>query len=405
MIVDLHWSETLNTPKMRGLKQMFISLTLYNCNRWIDGIKVELAHQWPKNQQLRKNNSRQAYKTMVTNACGCNLSLLYVFNDGHWGSEWQYSLGPKARQLKDPDDPTKPHSLIAKWMIPTDEEYPDQLQITQTFAHSNCEDDKIAEILFDEHTPELLQIIQNALELPQLTVDELKSELTCTVDRIQSFRFHASNQSFAINFKKLHNTHDVCLVKLIHGYVMKFVDAFVMQYKNFEPLYLCKGSYWKIYSSDNPNQWHGDLYSSMDYINHTQKRTGWSLMNYITEPVFLIHNCVSFTTVQSQCPTCVKDITKYDFIQNLVYWSNRMQNEVRQTRAKNTAVLPCGPVYVCTKHAQVCCPACTSSNIEYESDSWTIEWWCNMQLHPHMWVLDAKNGLVMTRMKTVSQTV
>ena len=44
---------------------MFISLTLYNCNRWIDDIKVEQAHQWPKHQQTRKNDSRQAYKYII----------------------------------------------------------------------------------------------------------------------------------------------------------------------------------------------------------------------------------------------------------------------------------------------------------------------------------------------------
>ena len=143
----------------------------------------------------------------------------------------------------------------------------------------------------------------------------------------------------------------------------------------------------------------------MDYIDDTQKRTGWSLMKYITEPVFLIHNCVSLSSVQTQCPKCVKDITKYDFIQNLVYWTNRMHNEVRHNRTKNTRVLPCGPIYVCTKHQQPCCSQCTTSNLQYDSDDWTIEWWCNVQLHPHFWILDAKNGLVVTRMKTVKQTL
>ena len=39
-IVDDQWGDSMNTPKMRGLKQHLISLKLYNNNTFIDGKKL-----------------------------------------------------------------------------------------------------------------------------------------------------------------------------------------------------------------------------------------------------------------------------------------------------------------------------------------------------------------------------
>ena len=84
-IVDNCWGDDINSPKMRGLKQMIIHLELYGNNSFLDGKKLELTHTLAKNIQVSHNNFKQMYKLMVSTACFRRLSLLYIFNGGRWG--------------------------------------------------------------------------------------------------------------------------------------------------------------------------------------------------------------------------------------------------------------------------------------------------------------------------------
>jgi hypothetical protein len=56
----------MSIPKMLGLKQMFISLKLFGKNVFIDGKKVEKAHQIGKDIQNNHNNFRYKYKEIVS---------------------------------------------------------------------------------------------------------------------------------------------------------------------------------------------------------------------------------------------------------------------------------------------------------------------------------------------------
>ena len=98
---------------------MFIVLYLFGNNKFVDGKKVEYAHQWGKFWQNVHNNFKLPFKQMVTQHAARMMSLIYIFNGGKWGNELQFQIGEGIKNLTDPDNPHKPHPIIEKVKIPT----------------------------------------------------------------------------------------------------------------------------------------------------------------------------------------------------------------------------------------------------------------------------------------------
>ena len=83
------------------------------------------------------------------------------------------------------------------------------------------------------------------------------------------------------------------LVKIDNKYMMKFKDVFQITHED-ESVAMMYDKHWKINEAKDSDAFVNDYYSSMDCINVNQYKYGWNLMTNITEPVYLIYNCVPF---------------------------------------------------------------------------------------------------------------
>ena len=379
---------------------MFVSLLLYISNKFIDGKKVESAHQISKNQQTRHNNHRMLFKRLASTSCFRRLSLLYLFNRGRWGSRLQYSLGPSARSLMDPDYPSKPHELIAKWIIKPFPLQSPKIEVTLFYAQRLLKQPFWISVLHDEYTHELIHMLRNHHNIPTLSVADIKGNSNWKIKRIKCFRFHQGSQSFAMNFAKVkRGVQSKCVVRCNGNIVMRFQLAIQVEYMEQDPVWLCKGEFWPVRKSTNADDWLYDFYSSMDSVNAEQKKHGWNFMTNIEEPVFLIHNCVTFAQVRRSLPEFAKELNKYDYLENMIYWHNRLV-EYQNCHHDHPMDMPCGPVYICKQHQRQCCTQCITHNSRYSQRKFNMEWCCNNHTNPHSWIFDKKNGLVMTLMQT-----
>lgn len=393
---------------MRGLKQMFPCLYLFGNNKFIDGKKVEIAHLWGKLWQTRHNNFKSPFKEMVTKHACRMLSLIYIFNGGKWGEQLQYCIGPNITNLKDPDKPGNPHPILNKVLIPEPPLHIPKIEVKRLYKPNYLKNSDIIQIFHDKYKNELNHLLQMKFGNDiQCTIDDVCHNDDWCIRQIASFIFHQGTSSFHMNFDKLcHGKKNICVVKLKQGFVMKFTQAFVIQYQNNTTALLCKGTIYPICTAQHPDQWLDDYYSSMHYININSKNAGWSFMSNIAEPIFLIHNCVSFGQVKDQLPQIFRHINKYDFVQNFISWSNRMHRWKQSALPQsNNIKLPCGPRYVCKQHQSNACTQCINLHNAYNQQQWNLQWCCNTQYSPHFYIFDSKNGLVMTMMKTCHTSV
>lgn len=390
---------------MRGLKQTFPCLYLFGNNKFIDGKKVEMAHLWGKMWQVKHNNFRLPFKTMVTKHASRMLSLIYIFNGGKWGDELQYCIGPQIQNLTNVQR-SKPHALLEKLVIPKPLPTTPKIEIKRLYKASYLKDNDIVKIFFDKTQNELNQLLNMQFD-DNITceIEHILDSPAWSVRQIASFIFHQGTSSFHMNFDKLCNgVKNRCLVKLKQGYIMKFTQAFAMEYQDTEVALLCKGILYPIHVATNPDQWLDDYFSSMDYINVKNAQVGWSFMTNIDEPIFLLHNCVSFQQIKQQLPDTFKDINKYDFVQNLISWSNQMHRWKNSHLPQSYQVqLPCGTHYVCKQHGTNACTQCVKRHNVYPTTHWKLKWQCNKQQSPHFYIFDKRNGLVMTMMKTAKK--
>ena len=273
----------MNNPKMRGLKQCLISLRLYNNNKFIDGKTVEMAHQIGKLFQVRHNNFQQAYKATVSKSCFHRLSLLYIFNGGKWGQQWQYQLGKKARRLKDPDNPSKPHPIIERFLIADAYVVPPLIQVKALVPVNQVSRNYWNELFANTSEDLFLNLIKKALNINQLTMNMIKTEDEWQLRKVKSFQFNKKNQTFTINFAS--NANATAIVKIATHFVMKFKDVIQVTHHDDEIL-LCYGAYWPIYDAPISNDWINTGYASMDYVKANEIQYGWNFMNNINEPVF-----------------------------------------------------------------------------------------------------------------------
>ena len=392
---------------MRGLKQIFPCLALFGNNKFIDGKIIEHSHLWGKNWQLQHNNFRLPFKETVSKHAARMTSMLYIFNGGKWGDQFQYEIGNGWRNLKDPDKPAQCHPALKDVIIPQPCSQSPLIERTKLYNKQHLKRDQVTNIFYDDLKSQLQTLLN--MKYPNLNcdVDNIIANDNWQIRQISSFTFHNGHCSFHMNFNKtIRNKLPECIVKLIHGYIMSFTLAFEIQYMDQEPAYLCKGQYWPIHESKTPDTWVDDFYSSMDYINKTQNETGWCFMTNIAEPVFLIHNCVNFSQIKKYLPEQFKDINNFDYIQNISSWCNqihRWQTEDMHNRFQ--VPMPCGPVYTCKRHHNNGCVECVKEFNVYPEHDWNGSWKCNVDMSPHFYIFDKKNGLVMTLMKTCAKYV
>ena len=259
--VDAVWKGILSTPKMRGLKQIFIDYDLYHGNKFIDGKTLEDSHQIGKDFQTRHNNFRQSYKISVSKNCFRRLSLLYVMNGGRWGKDWNYCLGKKAMQLKNSKKPNEPHPAILSWLLPDNDEYKmnannndSNIEVTTKFSRTAYGNEWWTNILQDEYSNQLVNLLRiafNEPDEPALNLHDFLQSEWSLIQRIKTFRFHNGSKSFAMNFNhKYKHINANCIVKMKSNTIMKFRYAFEVTYKN-QSLFLCNGENWRIINSDN----------------------------------------------------------------------------------------------------------------------------------------------------------
>ena len=389
---------------MRGLKQIFGSLYLYHNNVFIDGKKVEYSHQWGKLMQLFRNNSKGYEKEWVTKNCLRWFALLFIVNGGRWGPDLQQQLGHRAINLKHPWKHNEPHPLMSRFAVSRAPQQTNVIEVTQMFAKKCFNQQWWNKIIHDQTQSQLMQLLREKYNQQDLSMVTIQRSKQWKISRIKSFKFHNHNKSFALTF---HNDNTSkknqpkCIAKTRQGYIMRFDVALVIEYLNHDPAWVCKAEYWPVHKSTKPNNWLDDYFNSMDFVNNREKSIGWCHLTNILEPVYLIHNCVNFASVEKEFAHMSTKINKFDYVQNMHYWSQRLKKYSRNNNAQAQLQLPCGPHWICKQHKTTACQRCETNNFIYPQQLWLSKWVCNVNKDPYFWIFDSKNGLVMTMMRQI----
>ena len=407
--VDNSWGRAMCTPKMRQFKQTIPSLRLWGKNQFIDGIKGEKAHRKHKNTQSQHNNHQSDYKHFVTKTNQLHLSHCYVLNGGKFGHHFKYQLGRLARKLKNPRNHNLPNSALINYLFPN---RVSQSQIVEVVKTSKQTDHTPTQFEVEKHgyRSELLRYINaaawwNSPNTP-LTWYNIRRCQEWSIEKITSFRYHIGVNSFQMNFNKAINK---CVMKTNNNFIFQFKHAYSFKYLDYDPILLAFGTFWRIIPSRRSNNWIEDKFGSMDQINQSERTQGWYFMTNLTEPVFLIHECVRVMDVKNSFPKDFLDnvagFYKYFSLNmhELMLHRDELSRRRRRNRRRRNIHLPCGAVYKCIKHGKSRCDDCTVEHMKFPSDKWNLCWKCNMDFNPMMSIFDSKNGLVMTLMETVSR--
>ena len=355
----------MSTPKMRGLKQILISLKLYNTNRFIDGKIVELAHQIGKHLQLRHNNNKQQYKQMVCNGCFNKLSLLYIFNKGRWGSNWEYRVGTKARNLKDADNNNIPHRLLRKWILQDDTDSYPLIHVCDVFQEKNLEDDYWSDLFDPQYNNEFIQLVRTGFNDNDINLQFMQESMEWNIQRIKGFQFNKHEHTFQISYPDKNNHgNQRCIVKMNSNHIMEFYDAIQVSYsgENANTMYLCFGKYTPIHDSDDKDNWCAPNYYSMDYVNGNEQKLGWNSMTNIIEPVYLIHECIQLTDDvrrQHDMPDDIKTMGLADWSRTLLHTNTEIHKLMEDEDFDESQFKwPCCAKWICKKHESSCmrCP-------------------------------------------------
>lgn len=389
----------MSTPKMRGFKQMFLTLKIYNSNKFVDGKKVEYAHQLGKGIQTRHNNNRQQFKDNVSDKCFWQLIMTYAVNGGRWGSSWQYGLGEAAQSLKDPLQPAKPHPVLRKYWIPDKLVPCDRIEIREYFTELEEQQRGMTD-KFDRQTEnQLMHLIGDSFGMEQCSWENFGGQPLST-QYIKSFRWHDGLKSFGVDLGV-----GKAQVKMVNDEICVFADAFTISHTNGQTIHVCKGNHWTLHRSNNRANWINDYFNSMDFINVNEAEMKWSLMSNICEPIFLIHNCVNFANARHTLPEPWHSMAPHKYIRNSLYWCHRLKETIARAElnVSNTPVVPCGAWYSCIKHGQCVCDECHQGDIGHDRKKWQVKWTCNTFHHPHFWVWDSANGLAIALTGTVKK--
>ena len=399
IIVDDQWGEAMNTPKTRGLKQYITSLKMYNNNTFIDGKKLEMSHIIPKWFLKKFSNHKGPLKYWQSKKCFQMLSMIYVLNGGKWGKNWKFSAGSRLLNLKHPCKPNKPHPFLEGWLIPQPKLFENKIVISQVFA-SHVMKAAYWRRLFNNYSDnEFITRIKHYFKINDLTFADIKNSSQWQLHKIKSFHFNDSFKSFQTSFV---SQKQRILVKIDNEFIMESSELIKITYKE-ESVGMMYGQYWPIHKNRDEEKWCNDQYTSMDFIYTTEANFGWNFLINITEPVFVIHDCLLLSdAIKKKIPQEFRPCNAYDWIQNILYYSNRIHEWIKENRHTKLKY-PCGPKYTCKKHQVTSCDECTVVKGEYPQQAWNIEWCCNEIVNPKKWIFDSKNGLAMTTMKTTTR--
>ena len=414
----MYWGKSLNTPKMRQLKQFLICLQLFNSNSFFDGKKVEYAHLRGKTKLTKHNNHKEAFKKAVTKNDAKNLQLIYAIGGGHWGPNFEYCLGRKCLSLRDAKKPPQPNPAMIRFMLPRGITPKLKFYASQFFGDNKKEPGSrkkqnplsfkstkaINSISSHGYISELMMHINAASpdDAIKITWLELLAHDLWSLKKVSSFRFFNHHQSFSM--KLTHNCK--CIMKTNNNEIFKFKHAYKFKYNDECEILVAFGLLFPIHVSSNPNTWLNEKFTSMDYINIRERRSCWYFCTNFVEPVFLIHECVSFDSIRSTLPRGWRRKNSEAFYHNFAFNLYKLQlekDEYVSVKVRKKIQLPCGPIFKCKKHCKSRCAECPVLNHFYEQSKWEMNWKCNKTRSSRFRIFDSKNGLNMTLMKTVTE--
>lgn len=404
----------MSMPKMRQYKQLDLCLFLWGNNTFFDGIKVEFLHKFYKWLQKDQNNYKLNYKQMVTLSSTKQLSKRFALNGGKWGPNLNYCMGRLCRTLKNPKDHSKPNPALINYLIPTGTSGIRKVEVT------GCEGKDHQPTAICQLNQQLVkhkdrQILMNFINNGSHSwsdsniswADIQSNNSNWQVQKITHFRFHCHDASFAMSLSK----ETRCIMKTDQNYVFQFANAYKIQHLDHEPILLARGTFWKIESSKRQYKWLNDQFSSLDLIDYNKRTNGWYSMTNLVEPVFIIHRCVRFNDVIDTLPrewrkhgihkAFYRDYT-FNMHQLMLEKDELCRDNSKRKRKRGEKIcLPCGPVFQCKLHKRLRCNQCSTNFMVFPRSHWKNKWKCNTQYNSCFYVLDSKNGLAMTLMKTV----
>jgi hypothetical protein len=412
IIEDDNYGYAMSTPKMRQFKQIFVALWVFGNTFFFDGKKVEWAHLFGKILQNKQNNFKKFFKELVSKKVFNQLRFVYCFNGGKWGTNWQYSVGRGIYSLKHPN-PKKsqqPHPFLKSFVIPKSYTVLPKIYPTTFYGNDRFSDIWWQNLLFDDFTDQLIVCLQDAFEDQTFDLNTLRNNNGMyTIERIKGFRLHNGLCSFTMNFDAKYDVKEAeCHVKIHESHIMKFKYALkFVNTINKKTALLCKGIYFPIKKTNSSNQWIGNKFNSMDYIDNNDSNIGWQHLTNISEPICLIHNCVSLNNIKSTLPEYIQSQNNLIMQKNLIYWNyqihlqHHLQQERRLNRNENKIQRPCGAVYRCKLHHLIKCNDCQRNRQDIAQNSkFHLEWYCNTVRNPFFWIFDSLNGYCIGAMKT-----
>lgn len=402
--VDRAWGSSMSTPKMRGFKQFWLTLKLFNNNTFVDGKKVEQAHQMGKDFQQNHNVFKESFKSMVSRKSFDLLVLLFVLNGGHWGDNWQYFLGRMALRLRHPLHADLPHPALQHFKIPFGFRCPYQCENTLYYASCGLDDAIWDSVLSPARIPLLVPKLAEFFEMPDLRWSQVWDRMSAwVIKRVKCWRFHDDLRSFHVNFE-----NEECeqvpargLVKVISNRICEFVDILEFEYMGMPTkCTIMFGRSWPLHEAVQPRKWYGNKCNSMPYVDMREVEPISCVFDFhIVEPVIMIHNCVSFLDVKSSLPSQFQHVSNIKFYKKLQHYCHKAYcckygtGYDLNARQKKAIELPCGPTYKCKAHGNRTCGTCPNRNLSFASKRWMAQWECNTHLNPHFWVFDCQNGL------------
>ena len=377
---------------------------MWGNNSVCDGIKVEENHGPRKDFQNNHDNHLQPYKTAVTSNSTTNLLLQYAINGGKWGSHFQYQLGEMCAKLKHPKKPQQPNMAIENFLFVKSIKSKCKVYVSKCWGISKERSQPPVLVAKHGHLNELMQHINSVVRkwnLNRVTWLELLRDSEWTIQSIKSFRFHNHSMSFAITL----TDNKKCIMKTNDARICQFKSAYQFKHAIHGDILLAFGCWWNIKRSKNPYNWSNDRFNSMDFLNIKNRHTGWFFMTNLLEPVFIIHECVSFHDVRKTLPRHWRHKQHKDaFYHNFAFNNHQLmldKDEFSSKKVRQSIQLPCGPVFCCKKHDKCRCYECPVRQQVYKQNVWNLKWKCNTNFNPYFRILDCKNGLSMTLMKTV----
>ena len=390
------YADNVNTPKFRLLKETIdLDLFLFNNISIIEGLYSEHGHQFTKKLKQNRSNHTKTNLEDLLNFLSVNYGLVYLINGGHYGPNLQYCLGPAARNLKHPDDPSKPHPLIEEFLFTTKHE-------------NTVNPDDVIKISIHKQL-----FIQNVSALNAI--------------QLEYFWYHWINNNKFDQFKQFvpetvnnENVYNINCCKNLYLNDGKKSNSVIFNYSKYHSIFDDKTkdwNYWfKIYDHNN-NIKIVNIELIFQITSNTDdnfcKILGYGTMFNITPALFYNDYChhSEYTdfidTFNMNEPLNSKWflITKKKLIESVVIVHNHIPSEKLQTNYKHSFVdimreyfddiqqedtlnVPCGPILQCIRHKKI---NCSASQCILDR-SYTKKWFCNTQKQNEFLIYDSKNG-------------